>query len=49
MDSQARGRRSRARMHIVGTDLCRRLDIEGEIVTDEMAILNKAYFFVSGG
>lgn len=36
-------------MHIVGTDLCRRLDIEGEIVTDEMAILNKAYFFVSGG
>lgn len=31
-------------MHIVGTDLCRRLNIEGEIVTDETAILNKAYF-----
>jgi hypothetical protein len=31
-------------MHIVGTDLCRRLDIEGEIDTDETAILIKAYF-----
>ena len=31
-------------MHIVGTDLCRRLDIEGEIDTEETAILIKAYF-----
>ena len=31
-------------MHIVGTDLCRRLDIDAEMVINEFAILNKARF-----
>jgi hypothetical protein len=31
-------------MHIVGTDLCRRLDTEVGIISGETSILNKAQF-----
>ena len=35
-------------MHIVGIDLCHRLDIEDEVILNEMALLNEACFAPGG-